>query len=299
MNGLEGIFAPIVTPFRPGDGEIDLDWVQRHLAFLRQRGCDGVVPAGTTGEGPSLGFDERRRLIEHVVAHAAGMAVIAGTGTPSLADTIALTRHAFQAGVDGVLVLPPYYYRAAPGEGLLAYFRRLCDRALEPGQRIFLYHIPQVSGVPITHELLDGLLATHAECIGGLKDSSRDPEALRAFVQRYPTLRVFCGSDHLAGLAFSCGAAGTISVMANVVPDHLQALRRAADAGEARALQDRLTAAREMLGAYPVQAGIKHILHRLGGLPPAGTRPPNVELSPEQRRRLDAELARMGWVETV
>ncbi len=299
MHELGGVFAPTVTPFRPADGEVDLAWVERHLAFLKARGCDGVVPAGTTGEGPSLGFQERCRLIEHVVAHAQGMAVIAGTGTPSLADTVALTRHAFRAGVDGVLVLPPFYYRTAPVEGLIAYFRRLCDRALEPGQRIFLYHIPHVSGVPVTHELLDGLMATHAECVGGLKDSSRDPEALRTFIQRYPSLRVFCGSDHLVDLAFSSGAAGTISVMANFMSDHIQKIRRVAGTSAAEPLQAQLSEARRVLSAYPTQAAVKYALQRIADLPPVATRPPNVELSPEQAATLARELAELGLVETA
>jgi 4-hydroxy-tetrahydrodipicolinate synthase len=293
MKELSGVFAPNVTAFRPSDGEIDLNWIRRHLAFLKARGCDGVVPAGTTSEGPSLGFDERCRLVDCVVDHAAGMAVIAGVGTPSLTDTVALSRYAFRVGVDGVLVLPPYYYRSVPVGGLIAYFRRLCDLALEPGQQIFLYHIPPVSGVPITHELLDGLMETHAECVGGLKDSGRDPDALRAFVSRYPTLRVFCGSDNLADLAFSVKAAGTISVMANLVPDHIQALRRVAGTDTAVPLQERLTQARQALVAYPTPAAVKYALHRMADLPPTATRPPNVELSPEQQIALTQDLIKL------
>ncbi len=296
---LSGVFVPLVTPFRPDTGEVDLDWVKRHLAFLKARGCDGVVPAGTTGEGPSLGFDERCRLVDCVVENAAGMAVIAGVGTPSLTDTAALVRHAFRAGVDGVLVLPPYYYRSVPVAGLIAYYRRLCDLALEPGQPIFLYHIPHVSGVPVTHELLDGLMETHAECVGGIKDSSRDPEALRSFVSRYPSLRVFCGSDHLADLAFSIGAAGTISVMANLVPGHIQALRRVAGTDVAAPLQERLSQARQALTAYPIIAAIKHALHRLADFPLTATRPPNVELSLDQQAALTHDLAKLGLVEVV
>ncbi|MCD6288913.1 MAG: dihydrodipicolinate synthase family protein [Anaerolineae bacterium] len=296
MDKFSGVFAPTVTAFHYTSGDLDLEWITQLLSFLKRRGCDGVVPAGTTGEGPSLGFDERRRLIDHVVAHADGMTVIAGTGTPSLTDTIELTRHAFRSGVDGVLVLPPYYYRAAPVEGIADYFRRLCDRALEPGQRIFLYHIPRVSGVPVTHGMLDSLMATHAECVGGLKDSSGDPESLRSFIQRYPRLRVFCGSDSLARLAYTEGAAGTITVMANLIPDRLQALRRMSDLAEANRLQAYLTRARQTLRAYPTQAAFKYALHRIAGLPETATRPPNVELTFEQQVRLDRDLIELGLV---
>lgn len=299
MKELRGVFAPIVTAFRPQDGDLDLDWVKHHLAFLRARGCDGVAPAGTTGEGTSLGYHERCRLIDAVLEGAQGMPVIAGVGTPSLADTIDLTRYAFRAGVDAVLVLPPYYYRAAPTAGLVAYFQRLCDRALQPGQRIFLYHIPPVSGVPITHELLDALLATHGECVGGLKDSSRDPEGLRAFIARYPGLRIFCGADNLADLAYSSGAAGTISVMANIVPDWLQAVRQAQGTPVAGPLQERLTRARKALAAYPTQAAMKYALQCIARLPPAATRPPNVELAAEERTALERDLRALGLLPPV
>ena len=299
MKELGGVFAPTVTAFRPQDGELDLDWVKRHLAFLRARGCDGVVPAGTTGEGTSLGYHERCRLIDAVLEGAQGMPVIAGVGTPSLADTIDLARYAFRAGVDAVLVLPPYYYRSVPTVGLVAYFQRLCDRALQPGQRIFLYHIPPVSGVPITHELLDALLETHRECVGGLKDSSRDPESLRAFVARYPDLRIFCGSDNLADLAYSSGAAGTISVMANLVPDWLQAVRQARGTPAAGPLQERVTRARRAFGAYPTQAAMKYAVQCVAGLPPAATRPPNVELTAGERSALERDLHELGVLPPV
>jgi 4-hydroxy-tetrahydrodipicolinate synthase len=296
---LAGVFAPLVTPFRTDTGEVDLKWVRRHLAFLKERGCDGIVPAGTTGEGPSLGFDERCRLIDCVVENAAGMAVIAGVGTPSLTDTAALVRYAFQAGVDSVLVLPPYYYRSVPVVGLIAYYRHLCDRALKPGQQLLLYHIPHVSGVPITDELVDGLMETHAECVGGIKDSSRDPETLRSFVSRYPSLRIFCGSDHLAHLAFSLDAAGTISVMANLIPDHIQALRRATGTKAAIPLQEHLSQARQTLAAYPIVAAVKYALHWLADFPRTATRPPNVELSPDQQAALTQDLVRLGLLQTA
>jgi 4-hydroxy-tetrahydrodipicolinate synthase len=168
-----------------------------------------------------------------------------------------------------------------------------------PGQRVFLYHIPQVSGVPVTLELLDGLMETHAECIGGLKDSSRDPDGLRTFIRRYPSLRIFCGSDNLADFAYASGAAGTISVMANLMPDLIQDVRRVAGKEEAEPLQARLTQARQRLAAYPTQAAVKYALHQIAGLPEAATRPPNVELSPEQKAALSQDLVRMGLLETV
>ena len=218
-EALGGVLAPTVTPFVNQSLEIDFRWVAEHLELLRERGLDGVVPSGTNGEGPSMSLDERRKLIDVCLENKGDMLVVPGTGCASLKDTIALTKHALVSGADSVLVLPPFYFKNPPLNGLLAYFRTLCDEAVPPGKGIILYNIPQISAVAITHDLLDGLLKTHPECVWGVKDSSGDPDSLRAFVSGYPSLRIFAGSDRLARLAYDLGAAGTISALANIVPE--------------------------------------------------------------------------------
>lgn len=285
MTDLRGVFAPIVTPFR-GDGTtIDYAWIPYHLAFLQERGLDGVVPMGTTGEGTSLSVNERKALLETVMARRGKLRVVAGVGTPSLTETIDLTRHAFASGVDSVLVLPPYYWRSVSDEGLAAYYRTLCDRALQPGQKIMLYHIPQISGVPITLSLLDALMETHAECILGLKDSTGNPNSLVQYVRRYPQLRVFVGSDRLVGFAYQIGAAGSITACANLVPEAIQRIRQLAERGEDfEEAQEALTALRDLLQEFqPIQAAIKALLTRLIRLPAAYVRPPLTNLSPHQQ----------------
>lgn len=285
MGELSGVFAPIVTPFRVGGTSIDFAWLPYLLSYLEAHGLDGVVPMGTTGEGPSLSPDERKSLLDTVMARRGNLKVIAGVGTPSLALTIELTRHAFASGVDSVLVLPPYYWRNVSDKGLVTYFRVLCDEAVEPGQKIMLYHIPQISGVPITLNMLDELMRTHGECILGLKDSTGNARSFLEFMRRYPSLRVFVGSDDLAGLAYEMGAAGTISLAANVVPHKLQDLRRRAQAGEDYdELQDALRELRALLVEFgPVQASLKVLLANVLSTPLTFVRPPLVNLSAEQQ----------------
>lgn len=288
MAALTGVFAATVTPFRADGTTIDFAWVPYHLAYLQEQGVDGVVPMGTTGEGPSLSLRERKALLDTVMARRGSLSVIPGVGTPSLTETIDLVRHAFTAGVESVLILPPYYWRSVDDEGLLAYFRILCDRALQPGEKIMLYHIPQVSGVPVTLNLLDGLMATHPECILGLKDSTGHANSLIQFVRRYPKLHIFVGSDRLAGLAYQVGAAGTITAAANLVPRAMQRLRALAQAGDDyQEAQEQLTALRDLLDQFgPVQAAIKVLLTRLAHLPLTYVRAPLVNLTPHQRFRL-------------
>ncbi len=288
MTNLSGAFAPIVTPFRADGTTIDYAWIPYLLSYLQEQGLDGVVPMGTTGEGPSLSVDERKTLLDTVMARRGRLRVVAGVGTPSLTETIDLTRHAFASGVDSVLVLPPYYWRNVSDEGLLAYFRTLCDRGLQPGQKIMLYHIPQVSGVPVTLRLLDGLMETHAECILGLKDSTGNPHSLTQFIQRYPTLRVFVGSDRLVSFAYGNGAAGSITACANLVPAAIQRVRRLAQQGEdTTEAQAELTALRDLLQEYqPIQAAIKVLLTRLAQVPMTYVRPPLTNLTPHQQFEL-------------
>ncbi len=295
-ESLGGILAPTVTPFMNRSLEIDLPWIVDHMRMIKERGVDGVVPSGTNGEGPSMSLDERRRLIDTVLENRDGMLVIPGTGCASLTDTIALTKHALVSGADSVLMLPPFYFKKPSLDGLLAYFRTLCDEAVPHGKGIILYNIPQVSAVAISHELLDGLLQSHPECIWGVKDSSGDPDSLRAYISRYPDLRIFAGSDRLAKMAYGLGAAGTISALANIVPDWLQELRRMVASGDEAAAaeaQDRITRLRELLSIYPMRATTKYIIHKTMGLPLRQVRPPEIELTDGQKAEIKARMRKI------
>ena len=292
-DALEGVLAPTVTPFVNGSLEVDFRWVVDHMEMLKEKGLDGVVPSGTNGEGPSMNLDERRKLIDVCLENKGDMLVVPGTGCTALTDTIALTKHALDAGADSVLVVPPFYFKNPPLSGLLAYFRTLCDRAVPPGKGILLYNIPQMSGVTVTHELLDGLLETHRECIWGVKDSTGDPDSLRAFVSKYPDLRIFAGSDRLSKMAYELGAAGTISALANVVPDWLKRLRKLVQSGDESAaskVQDRIVRLRELLSIYPMRAATKYIIHLTMGLPLRQVRPPEIELTAREKSEVETRV---------
>ncbi len=282
---LSGVFAPTVTPFVGDSLTIDFQWIEEHQRLIGSKGATGAVPSGTNGEGPSMSLEERKKLIGKALEVRGGLKMIPGTGCAALPDAIELTRFALEEGADSVLVLPPFYFKNPKLEGLVNFFRTLCDKAVPPGKGIILYNIPQISAVPISFELLDALLESHPECIWGVKDSSGDPESLKKYVSRYPRLRIFAGSDRLASLAYRIGAAGTISAMANIVPDWLQELREQVQRGDeqaAEATQARIDDMRELLSIYPMRAATKYIIHLLAGLPLVKVRPPEVELTEEQ-----------------
>lgn len=291
MVSLRGVFAPIVTPFRPSDGEVDLPWMADHIAYLRAYGCQGVIPCGTNGEAASLSVAERCAVVEATLAAADGLAVIAGTGAAALPDAVALTRHAFAVGVDAVLVMPPFYFKRPPDEGVAAWFRRLFDAAVPPAGRVLLYHIPQTTGVPISDALLRMLIASHGELLFGIKDSSGDPTEGERLRTNFPQLAYFAGNDHRVGEACAGGGAGSITAGANVFPDLVAAVQRAAwyggDLSHAQAL---LSEARQLLESYPLQPATKYALTVVAGLPVTAVRPPQVELTAEQSVALQQAL---------
>lgn len=293
MTLLAGVFAANVTPFDGGTLDIDFAWLRKHLAFLRARGCDGVVPLGTNGEGPALSVAERKAVMDAVLDAANGLTVIPGTGCANLPETIELTRYALQAGAAATLVLPPFFFKNVTDTGVLAYFQRLCDAALQPGQQFLLYHFPKLSGVAITDTLIEGLNASHPGCVGGVKDSSGDLASIAHWNQRFPALRVFAGSDRLASEATAAGVAGTITAAANLVPDLLQGVRQAVLAGRDPAQwQSRLNEVRGWLEHSPsMHAATKFLLTQFADLPLCAVRPPLVDLDPDQRTALSAQAA--------
>ena len=297
---LRGVFAPIVTPFRPADGEIDTPWMARHIAYLRAHGCDGLVAGGTNGEAASLSVTERMHVLETALKHAEGMPVLAGTGAAALPDAIALTRHAFATGAAGVLVVPPFFFKRPADAGIAAWFERLCDAAVPPGGRVLLYHIPQATAVPFGDELLSMLLDSQGSRIYGIKDSTGDPEQGKHIRTTFPALAYFCGNDHLIGSACADGGAGSISAAANVFPDVVKrvqaasALAAARDGGTPDALaaaQATLDDIRSTFERYPLQPATKAALVDVAGLPPTAVRPPQIELSAAQRGELRDVLA--------
>lgn len=297
MRELRGVFAPIVTPFRLTDGEVDLPWIPHHIQYLHANGCTGVIPCGTNGEAASLSVAERMAVTEAALdcGHALEMPVIAGTGAAALPDAIALTRHAFEHGADAVLIMPPFYFKNPSDAGVADWFRRLFDATMQGGQRALLYHIPQITGVPISDGLLDLLLASHGDVVYGLKDSTGDPAQLAHFRTAYPQLAYFAGNDHRVAEACAAGGSGSITAGANVFADRAAAAQAAGwDGRDPQAAQGRLSAARNVLDRFPLQPATKAALAVVAGLPPTAVRPPQIELSPAQRTQLLAALKELS-----
>jgi 4-hydroxy-tetrahydrodipicolinate synthase len=295
---LAGVYAAAVTPVY--GSSLDLDSVPRLLAFLAGRGCHGAVLFGTTGEGPSFSPSERESLMRYACeAREAlpGFRLIAGTGTPSLSETIDLTKLAFDLGFDGVLVVPPYYFRKATDTGLFLWFSELIQKAVPTDGFLLGYHFPNVAGIGFSLELLARLKDAFPTQFAGLKDSSHDADLARSLGERFGSdLAVFTGTDSYLPLAMQNKAAGCITAPANILSPDLRQVWEAMNAGvhagsDSAEAQARVKRQRDILDKYPpFPPTLKALLHRLHGLPRWSPRPPLESLSQEMEEQVVQEF---------
>lgn len=282
---LAGVYAAAVTPL--DEAALDLESVPVLLQFLASRGCHGAVLFGTTGEGPSFSPAEREMLMRAACAAREtlpGFRLIAGTGTPSLSETIDLTRLAFDLGFEAALVVPPYYFRNAGDNGLFLWYRELIQKAVPSDGYLLGYHFPRVAGIGLSIELLERLKDSFPSTFAGIKDSSHDPELARNLGERFASdLLVLTGTDSYLQLAMENHAAGCITAPANILSPDLRevwdAFREGRDSTDAQA---RIKKQRDILDRYPpFPPTLKALLHRLYGLPRWSVRPPLEAISPE------------------
>lgn len=248
---LSGVYAAVITPLKE-DRTLDEIALPGLLEFLADRGCHGVLLLGTTGEGPSFAPNERIAILRaalKITGTLPDFRLLAGTGTPSLEETIALTRATFDLGYDGVVVLPPYYFRQISDEGLIAWFSQVIQNAVPKGKALLGYHIPGVSGVPLSFNLLENLKYKFPNRFAGLKDSSGDPENARKLGEHFGNeLLVFTGNDRLFSLALKFQASGCITALANIASPVLrQVWERFQSVQDTNQTQEKLNKARAIM----------------------------------------------------
>jgi 4-hydroxy-tetrahydrodipicolinate synthase len=256
-----GVLPALVTPFR--DGEVDEDAFVRLVERQIIGGVHGLVPVGTTGESATLSHDEHRRVVELCVKTAAGrVPVIAGAGSNSTAEAIALVRHAKQVGADAALVVTPYYNRPSQ-EGLYAHYRAINDAVQLP---VIIYNVPARTSVDIANDTLARL--SKLPNMVGIKDATGD--LARASFQRLMCGEdwvMLSGNDDMALGYLAHGGHGCISVTANVAPEPCAAFYNDAMAGQWQGAlygQDRLVRLHRALFADASPAPTKFALAHLG-----------------------------------
>ena len=289
---ITGSLPALVTPF--ANGKVDIDALKKLVDWHIDQGSHGLVPVGTTGESPTLTHEEHDRVVEVVVAQAAGrVPVIAGAGSNNTAETVRLVKAAKEAGAAAALVVTPYYNKPTQA-GLKAHFLAAADCGMD----IIIYNIPGRSAVDMSVETM-GELAAHKHIIG-VKDATGD-------LSRVPKQRLTCGEDfvQLSGedataLGFNAhGGIGCISVTANMAPALCAQMQEATLAGDyetALKITDKLMPLHLATFQEPGLVSAKYGLSKLG-LCTQEVRSPLVGLSDDAKSAMDAALRYAGLID--
>jgi 4-hydroxy-tetrahydrodipicolinate synthase len=277
---LRGVIAAIATPI-DDSGAPDLARATRLARYLLDNGCDGLNVLGTTGEATSFSVEERKRVM--TAYRDAGLPLdrmMVGTGAAAVADAVALTRHAAELNFAGALVLPPFYYKGVPDDGLAAYIDAIVKATAERPIPIYLYHFPQQSGLHWHVKLVRHLLDVFGPRIAGLKDSSGDMAYAREVAAISRDFAVFPSTEAVLLDARDGAFAGCISATANLNADLCQ---RAWSKGDSQA-HAAAVAIRGLFEGKPLVPGVKALLahiHRDAAL--ARVKPPLSDFSAADR----------------
>lgn len=279
---LSGVIAAVATPIEE-TGAPDLKRATKLARYLLDNGCDGLNVLGTTGEATSFSREERMAVMGAYKADGLPLnRLMVGTGAAAVADAVALTRHAAALGFAGALVLPPFYYKGVPDDGLAAYIGALVQAADIP---LYLYHFPAMSGLPWHAALIKRLRDAFPGRIVGLKDSSGDMAFARSAAAIASDFAVFPSTEATLLEARGGAFAGCISATANCNAD----LCARAWAGGDRAALDAAVAVRKLFDGKPLVSGVKALLAHIHGDPAlARLKPPLAPVSAADRAAIVA-----------
>jgi len=298
VKRLEGVLSPVVTPFRK-DYSPDAERFVRHCKWLLKNGCSGLAVFGTNSEANSLSVSEKRSLLEKLVSGGVPAAsLMPGTGSCALPDTIELTRAAVELGCAGVLVLPPFYYKGVLDEGLYRSFAEVIERVGDERLQLYLYHIPPVSQIGFSLELIERLLKKYPGIVAGVKDSGGIWSNTKAMLDAFAKsgFDVFSGSEVFLLDNMRNGGKGCITATGNINPGAIDKLYRNWKGADADKLQAGITATRKIVQKQRMIPALKASIAHFGNDPQWKTcRPPLVELSSAEETTLISELKASGF----
>lgn len=293
---LKGVLTANLTPLN-ADLTVDHDKLVEHCHWLLSQGSDAIAVLGTTGEANSFTVEERMTALEALIEGGIPAAkIMLGTGCCAFPDTVKLSTHALQHGVRDLLLLPPFYYKASD-EGLKAYFKLLLERINNPEVRIYLYHIPQMSGVSFSIELTKELASLYPDNIVGMKDSSGNWEHMSGIVKEIPGFQMFAGTEKFLLDMLKAGGVGCISATANATSARAQEVYQAFVEGkDADSLQNALTEVRKSFEGFVFVSALKaKFADWQDRAAWEHMRAPNIPLSTEDKANLNARLEAVNF----
>mgnify|MGYP001951527208 CR=1 FL=1 len=280
---LFGISTALLTPFRD-DGRINLELFCQHANHLLQSGPSGVTLFGTTGEGASIGFDERQVAIQAMLdSGVAPDQMTIGLCASAISDVAAQVQQSVALGINRFLLLPPFYFKDLEDEGLYDWHAQLFKLA-EPSARFILYHIPQITQVPLSFDLVMRLRAGFPDRVVALKDSAGQWDDTRAILES-KNIPVLVGDERLLHKAAAMGAAGSICGMANLYPQRLRTIF------DAQTQDADLSSDVDLIVSHPVIAALKHAMVTMTGNADWGNlRAPLRSLAPNAKAAIEARF---------
>ena len=287
-----GIWPALLTPLTESL-DVDIPKFAAHCRALLDAGCTGVTPFGTTGEGPSFSVAERKAAIDGLIAHGVpAERILVSTSCAALPEVVELTRHALAVGAHGCLMLPPFFLKGVSDDGIIDAYRYVFDRVADARLRVYLYHIPQVSGVGLSHRVIRTLKEQYPQIIVGIKDSGCQRESSLKLADEFiDRVMVYVGNEPDLQTLGARGSTGAVSGIANVMPRLVQRLVGSFDAPQAAHDQQRVLALLDILGGYGLTAAFKGIMAFLHDDPAwMRVRPPLVSLSDAEYQRLVVQM---------
>ena len=291
-----GVNAAVLTPLN-ADLTVDLGRMAAYCRWLLGNGCNGLAILGTTGEANSFGIAERMAIVEGLIERGVPAGVLLpGTGTTAFPDTVALTRHAAEAGCRGALLLPPFFYKNPSEDGLFASYSEVASRVGD-GIKLYFYHFPAQSAVPITVPLIARLRRAFPGVFKGLKDSSGDLANTLSYVRAFAQdgFEVYCGDDGAPHALLQEGGAGCITAASNVGSGVSSVVYANWDNQTGASAQVTLAAIRRAVTSVPLIPGLKALIARHAGDAAWNRlRPPHLPLPAEAADKLFAAFDGCG-----
>jgi|TARA_B100001540_G_scaffold312549_1_gene333867 4-hydroxy-tetrahydrodipicolinate synthase len=290
---IKGLISPILSPFNE-DLSFNQSLYNELAEDLLANGCAGLAPFGTTGEALSIGNEERIRALQGLIDSGIDPSImIPGTGLCNITDTIKMSKHALDLGCHGIMTLPPFYFKGMSDEGLFNYFEKLIEGINHQSLKIYLYHIPQVSGVGLSIELVKKLKKTFPNIVVGIKDSSGEWKNTKALLG-IDELIVYPGAELPVIDAIKLGAPGCISATANLNSSDIAKVINLCHDNEwnnAEELHKKVKSVRMLFQDYaPIPAQKRLLAMKTGNDIWSIVRPPLLSMSKEKGQELAKEL---------
>lgn len=289
------VYAPALTPFN-ADLSVNQTAFIDFCHWLVSQGA-GLAVFGTNSEACSLSLREKMALLEALVeAGIAADKLLPGVGLCALPETIELSKKAVQLGCAGTLTLPPYYFKPASDDGLFAYYSEIIQAVGSERFKLYLYHIPQFMGVPITLTLIERLIKAYPDTVVGIKDSSGDWANTETMLRELPGFKIFPASEALLEKALPLGAAGCISATANVQPRTIVSAIENWGTDQFAALQSDAKAVRALFQALPMIPALKYVVaEQMGDQAWRNVRPPLAKATGDWGQKLLSDLAKQQF----